>query len=282
MKQRPEAWRLGRRAELSGGEIAYEVFGDGPPVVLVHGTPSRSYIWRNVVPALANHFSVYVFDLLGFGDSERREGLDISIAAQSRLLAELIEFWQLEDAAIAGHDIGGGIVLRAHLLEKVPFTRIALIDAVVLHPWITPTTRHVKAHMDAYLSMPTEVFETIVTSHLRTATYRPMDEAAFEAYFSQWRGSHGQKLYLQKDAQLDEEHTAEFEPFLGSIRASVQIVWGECDAWLNYSFAQRLRETLPDSKLELIPDAGHFVMEDEPDTVARVLTNFFARERDAE
>ncbi|MDP9424592.1 MAG: hypothetical protein M3P37_00795, partial [Actinomycetota bacterium] len=53
-------WRLGRRVETSGGEVAYEVFGEGPPVVLVHGTPSRSYIWREVVPALADRFSVYV------------------------------------------------------------------------------------------------------------------------------------------------------------------------------------------------------------------------------
>jgi pimeloyl-ACP methyl ester carboxylesterase len=72
---------LGRRAKLSSGEIAYEAFGEGPPVVLVHGTPSRSYIWRNIVPTLADRFSVYVFDLLGFGDSQRREGLDVSIAA---------------------------------------------------------------------------------------------------------------------------------------------------------------------------------------------------------
>lgn len=277
MKRRSEDWRLGRRAELSSGEIAYGVFGEGPPVVLVHGTPSRSYIWRNVVPTLADRFSVYVFDLLGFGDSERREGLDVSIAAQARLLVELIEFWQLEDPAIAGHDIGGGIVLRAHLLEKVPFARIALIDAVVLRPWITPTTRHVKAHMDAYLTMPTEVFETIVASHLRTATCRQMDEATFETYFHQWRGSYGQKLYLQKDAQLDEEHTAEFEPLLDSMRAPTQIIWGECDAWLDPSFAQRLWETLPNSDLELIPDAGHFVMEDDPGKVADVLTNFLAQ-----
>jgi pimeloyl-ACP methyl ester carboxylesterase len=190
---------------------------------------------------------------------------------------ELIEFWKLEDPAIAGHDIGGGIVLRAHLLEKVPFARIALIDAVVLRPWVTPTTRHVKAHMDAYLTIPIEVFEPIVASHLRTATCHQMDEATFETYLYQWRGSYGQELYLQKDAQLDEEHTAEFEPLLDSMQVPTQIVWGECDAWLDPSFAQRLWEMLPNSDLELIPDAGHFVMDDDSGKVADVLTNFLAQ-----
>jgi pimeloyl-ACP methyl ester carboxylesterase len=78
-------WRLGQRAEVLGGEVAFEVFGEGPPVVLIHGTPSRSYIWRGVAPALAERFSVYVFDLLGYGDSEPR-GDDVSIAAQARAL----------------------------------------------------------------------------------------------------------------------------------------------------------------------------------------------------
>ena len=44
----PETWNLRRRLTLSGGEIAYDVLGYGPPLILVHGTPSRSYIWRDV------------------------------------------------------------------------------------------------------------------------------------------------------------------------------------------------------------------------------------------
>lgn len=272
----PQGWNLRSRVSLSGGEIAYDALGYGPPVVLVHGTPSRSYVWREVASRLADRFTVYVFDLLGFGESERRDGLDVSIAAQARLLAELVETWGLEEPAVAGHDIGGAITLRAHLLEHVPFSRIALIDAVVLRPWITPTTRHVKAHLDVYQTMPTEVFEAIVASHLRTATYEPMDETAFEAYLDQWSGDLGQRLYLQKDAQLDEDDTAAFEPLLPSIEVPVRIVWGEHDAWLPPTTAERLNETIPNSDLRVLPGTGHFAMEDSPDDVAAALEEFFA------
>ncbi len=272
----PPGWNLRRRAGLSGGEIAYDVLGYGPPVILVHGTPSRSYVWRNVASKLADHFTVYAFDLLGFGESERREGLDVSIAAQARLLAELVETWGLEEPAIAGHDIGGGVALRAHLIEKVPFSRIALIDAVVLAPWITPTTRHVKAHLDVYETMPTAVFEAIVASHLRTATHGPMDEDAFAAYLEQWSGALGQRLYLQKDAQLDEDDTAAFEPLLPSIEVPVRIVWGEHDAWLPPTIAERLHGILPNSDLRILPGTGHFAMEDSPAEVAGTLDEFFA------
>jgi len=272
----PEAWNLRRHIALSGGEIAYDVFGYGPPLILIHGTPTRSYIWREVAMRLADRFTVYVYDLLGFGQSERRVGLDVSISAQSRMLAELIEAWELETPSVAGHDIGGAIALRAHLLEGVPFRCMALIDSVVLRPWITPTTRHVKENLDVYETMPVRVFEAIVASHLQTATHGPLDEGAFATYLEGWRGESGQKLYLQKDAQLDEDDTVEFEALLPSITVPVRIVWGEHDAWLAPVLAARLHETIPGSELVLLPGTGHFAMEDSPREVAATLFDFFS------
>ena len=272
----PEGWNLRRRLTLPAGEIAYDVFGYGPPLILIHGTPSRSYIWRDVAMRLADRFTVYVYDLLGFGQSERKEGLDVSISGQSRLLAELLEAWELEAPSVAGHDIGGAIALRAHLLEDVPFGCIALLDSVVLRPWITPTTRHVREHLDVYATMPVEIFEAVIASHLRTATHRPLDEGAFATYLEGWRGELGQKLYLQKDAQLDEDDTTQFEPLLPSLSVPVRIIWGEQDAWLDPSLAARLHQIIPGSDLVLLPETGHFAMEDSPKEVAEALFEFFS------
>jgi pimeloyl-ACP methyl ester carboxylesterase len=271
----PEEWNLRRRITLSGTEVAYDVLGFGPPLVLVHGTPTNSSIWRNVALRLADRFSVYTYDLPGFGQSERREGLGVSISNQAHVLAELVEALDLEAPSIAGHDIGGATVLRAHLLEGVSFGCIALIDSVALRPWITTTTRHVKAHLDVYETMPTETFEAIVASHLRTATYHQMDEPTIERYLDQWKGESGQKLYLQKDDQLDEVDTADFEPLLPSISVPVRIVWGENDVWLPPVMAGRLHELIPTSDLILLPETGHFAMEDSPQEVAATLFDFF-------
>ncbi len=86
------------------------------------------------MPKLADRFAMYAIDLLRFGESERRDGLNVSVAAQASLLAKLVEFSGLEAPVVGGHDIGGGIVLRAHLLGGIEFSRISLIDAVVLRP----------------------------------------------------------------------------------------------------------------------------------------------------
>jgi pimeloyl-ACP methyl ester carboxylesterase len=273
---RTNSWQLGRRATTSAGEVAYEVFGEGPPVVLVHGTPTRSYLWRGVVPTLAERNRVYVYDLLSFGESERREGQDLSIAAQARLLKELVEAWGFEQPAAVGHDIGGGIVLRAHLLEGVCFRRIALVDSVVVTPWMTEANEHFGAHMDAYRTMPAHLFEAIVAAHFSEATSPRMDERAWEAYLSQWRGEEGKLAFLRKEEGLREQDTAELEPCLGDIEIPVLVVWGEEDAWLDPSQADLLHQAIPDSRVKKVRGAGHFVPEDAPEEVASILTDFFA------
>ena len=94
--------------------------------------------------------------------------------------------------------------------------------------------------------------------------------------FGQWRGEDGQARYSHNLTQFDERYTAEFEPLPGSMPTPVRIIRGERDAWLDLAFAQRLHELLPNSDPTLIPETGHFVMEDAPEEVARELSDFFA------
>lgn len=138
---------------------------------------------------MAERFTVHVFDLLGFGESERHEQQAVSIRVHGEVLAELVRLWELKAPVLVGHDIGGGAVLRAHLLEATSAQSIVLVDAVVLRPWITPTTRHIKAHLDVYRTMPTHIFREVTAAHLRTATERPMEPTVFSAYFDSGRGA---------------------------------------------------------------------------------------------
>ncbi|CAN5422446.1 alpha/beta hydrolase [soil metagenome] len=270
-----DSWALGRRADLSRGSVAWDVFGAGPPIVLVHGTPSWSYLWRNVAPALAREFTVYLLDLPGYGDSPPPADGEISIATHALTLVDLLDHWGLEAPAAAGHDIGGAILLRAHLLHNRSLRRLALVDAVVLAPWITETTRHIQAHLDVYRTMPNHIFDRVAAAHLRTAVHHELDADTFAAYHGRWEGVEGQAAYLNKVARFDEEDTRELEPLLGTIGVPVLVLWGAEDAWLDPSLARRLGELIPRSDVRLIPGAGHFAMEDAPAEVTRSLLESF-------
>jgi pimeloyl-ACP methyl ester carboxylesterase len=267
-------WSLGRRWDSPNGTVRYDVFGDGPPVVLVHGTPSSSYLWRGVVPELARERSVYTYDLLGYGASEKREGQDVSLGAQTRLLAQLLDHWELDRPAIAGHDFGGAITLRTHLLERRPFSAIAMLDPVALGPWGTGFFRLVHDNASVFEQIPSAIHEAIVSAYLRGAFHLEMSDEALRPYVAPWLGSEGQRAFVRQIAQADERFTDEVEPLYRDIAAPVLILWGEEDGWIPPPTGRRLQAMIPGSQLRLIPAAGHFLQEDAPEAVARHLAEF--------
>jgi pimeloyl-ACP methyl ester carboxylesterase len=269
-------WRLTKTYDSVGGAVAYDALGAGPPVVLLHGTPSWSYLWRNVASELAERFTVYVCDLLGYGSSQKREGQDVSIGAQTRLLVELLELWGLEQPFIVGHDFGGAITLRLMLLEERRFRRVALCDAVAIAPWITPFSRHVQRHLEAFQTVPEHIHRQLIAAHLRTAIARDISDAELEPYLLPWLGPIGQAAYYRQVAQFDERYTREIESRYGEIHTPTLVLWGEQDGWLVPEFGQRLAESIPDARLVRVANAGHFLPEDQPRSVSKELASFFS------
>ena len=127
------AFELTKEFKSSYGAVKYDMRGQGNPLILVHGTPWSSFNWRKVIPALSQWFTVYYYDLLGYGQSEKNVD-NVSLGIQNEILKELINFWQLENPKIVGHDFGGTTVLRTHLLNHQSFQKIMLITPVTVSP----------------------------------------------------------------------------------------------------------------------------------------------------
>jgi pimeloyl-ACP methyl ester carboxylesterase len=269
-------WHLGYTYESAGGKVAYEILGSGSPVVLIHGTPSWSYLWRNVASDLARQHTVHVCDLLGYGSSDKRERQDVSITAQTKILAELLDLWGLEQPCVAGHDFGGTIALRLLLLEGRRFRRLALCDPVAIAPWITPFSRHVQAHLEVFQTMPEHIHRQLIAAHIRSAITREMTDEQLEPYLRPWLGTVGQAAYYRQVAQFDERYTREIEPRYDQIQTPTLVLWGAQDGWLDPQMGQRLAQAIPGARLSLIPGAGHFLPEDQPEAVAAQLAAFFS------
>lgn len=265
---------LNRRFRSSAGEIAYGAEGDGPDVILVHGTPTSSVIWRGVIDRLRHSYRLHYLDLPGYGASDKFEGQEVRLRSFARVLAELIAHLGLEPPHLVGHDFGAAAVLGCHLVEGVPVRSITVADGVVLNPWGTPFSRHVRDHEQVFAQVPGYVHRAVLAAHLATAVSRKLPDATERTLIEPWTGEVGQAAYYRQVGQYDYAYTGSLEALYPRIEVPTLILWGEEDQWVSIAEGARLRSLIPGARLETLPDAGHFSMLDCPALFARLLVSW--------
>jgi pimeloyl-ACP methyl ester carboxylesterase len=263
------AWRDGR--------VAWTRQGAGPPVVLCHGTPWSSWLWQGVADALDRRFTVYRWDMIGFGASERRSGQDVSLGAQGALFAALLASWELERPAVVAHDYGGAVALRAHLLHGRAFASLALVDVVALGPWGSPFFRLVREHAEVFEQLPAPLHEALVRAYIGGASHRGLRDDHLDALAAPWMGDEGRAAFYRQIAQADQRFTDEIEGRYGQLDLPVHIVWGTEDTWIPPDHADRLHDLVPGSSLQLIEGAGHLIQLDAPEALTASLVRWLER-----
>ncbi|MFO7482954.1 alpha/beta fold hydrolase [Oceanibaculum nanhaiense] len=270
-----DSWNLTRRFDFRGQEVAYDILGDGPPLVMVHGTPFSSYVWRNIARELARDYTVHLYDLLGYGQSEKREGQDVSLGVQNGLLATLLQHWGLSSPYMIAHDFGGATVLRAHLIDGCDYRKLLLVDPVAVRPWGSPFVQHVRHHEAAFAGVPDYLQRAILRAYIRGAVSREMTDAELELYLAPWLGETGQPAFYRQIAQMDMRHTDEVEPRYDAVRCPVMLLWGQEDEWIPVERGRQLASALPNCDYREIAGAGHLMQEDAPEAIVAAALTFF-------
>lgn len=124
-----------------GRTVAWDSVGSGPPIVACHGTPWSSQLWAPIARALSADFTVYLWDMPGYGQSSMSPEHAVDLGVQGELFANLLAHWNLEDPHVVAHDYGGAVALRAHLLHGASYASLALVDVVALRPWGSDSSR---------------------------------------------------------------------------------------------------------------------------------------------
>jgi pimeloyl-ACP methyl ester carboxylesterase len=270
------AWSLTRRFTHPGGEAAWDVLGDGDPVLLVHGFPGNSFTWRSLAPALARDHRVYIVDLIGFGASAQHDGQNVSLAAQTGFVTDFLSRLQVVRPVVVAHDAGAPVVLGAHLLRHVELDRLVLLDPATLNPCISADSLHARRYLEAYQTMPPGLHHAILRTHIASAMYHPMPDEVFWGYFRPWSGP-GQAAYYRFIAQLDERYLDDIAARLNQVSCPTRLIWGDRDTWISPATAGRLSALIPGSEVCLIEQAGHFVIDDNPGAVLGAVSEFLSR-----
>jgi len=256
------------RLPLAGADLYYDVEGGGPAVVLVHGFSLDGRMWDEQVVALRDVATVVRCDLRGFGrSSEPSAGIPYTHSAD---LLALLDRLGIDSAVFVGLSMGGRVVLETALVAPGRVRRLVLLDSVLNGvEWDAASEQGME---DAKRAATTEGMSAARAIWLRHPLFAPACRdpqlaRRLAALVEPYSGFHW----------TDEDPQARTDPdpiaMLEQIGAPTTVVVGELDVPCFLTMADLLARRIPSAHRIDVPDSGHMVNLESPDTVNALLRN---------
>ncbi len=262
--------------------VVHHGSGSGLPVLLLHGFPTSSYLWRDVQRDLGTRHATYAPDLLGLGCSERPPAGRYDHASQASLLLSLLSSLGLSRVAVVGHDVGGGVAVHLAALAPELVAALVLVDTPVhSEVWPVPVVRVLTAPYagEAQTSLlrlvpgaSTAVLRSQLARGLRASEASPTVVSHYATPLTTPDGGRG----MLAIARAADPHAVEsaFSLVCADPPPSL-VLWADQDAWFSTAYGRRVAGDLGASYVE-VADAGHFLPEDRPERVAEEIEGFLA------
>ncbi len=263
---------------VEGHRLPYLDEGNGPPALLIHGIPTSSLLWRDIIPVLAETHRVIAPDMLNYGRSDKPEHADVSIAAQARLMVGVLDALGIRRADVVSHDIGGGVAQIIAVRHPERVRKLVLSNAVCFDSWPIPEFKPLQ-EPGAEDKMSLESFTEMLRGFLPQGVHRPesLSPAALEIIIEPWSSEDGKRALFRNFRRLNSEYTQAIAGELRRLDHQTLILWGREDPFQKPAYAEKIRNAIPNAELTWIDDAAHWIMEEKPAEVAAALKAFLGK-----
>lgn len=271
----------GEFLDLNGVRLYYYAAGSrgvGEPIVLLHGFPTSSHLWSNVVPLLPSGHRVVVLDLLGFGRSDRPRSAPLDIRAHADRVVAVLDALGISFACLVGHDVGGGIAQSVAVRHPHRISKLGLVNSVAFDAWPSREVKIARATLPLTRHLPPSWIASVMRRDLLRG-YQDTEQRTrdIDLFLRPFADDNGRETLVRHLAALRCDDTAALTPRLRDIVAPTAIVWGERDPFLPVTLAQRLQSAIPGSTVEIIPEAGHFVPLEKAHAIAAAIGRLLSR-----
>jgi pimeloyl-ACP methyl ester carboxylesterase len=265
----------GEFVDVGGTRLYYYAAGSrggGDPVVFLHGFPGSSHSWRQITPLMPEGRRLVVMDLMGCGRSDGPQGRPGSIATHAALVRGLLDDLAIARTALVGHGLGGAIAQALTLEQPKRISGLALISSFGFEVWPRRLARLARAASPLGRWLGGSVLASFVHgSAIRGYADRDEGRRSLDHSLRAYATHLGaDALVAQLEATRDPAIQA-IGVRLGELAVPTAVICGADDPFLPRSLSERLQAAIHGATLDVIPGAGHFVMEDAPERCATAI-----------
>jgi pimeloyl-ACP methyl ester carboxylesterase len=246
--------------------------GAGQPVVFLHGIPTSPGLWRHVIPSVEGARCL-AWEMVGYGASipEGRQR-DISVTRQADHLTAWMQAIGVESAVLVGHDLGGGVAQIVSVRYPERVRGLVLMNSIAYDSWPILEVKLIRTMSMGVERLPNRAFEPVL--RLFVSQGHDSRARAEESFAEHWQhyaaADNAAAAFVRQVRALDVRDTLMMADRLAEIKVSSRLVWGVADRFQTVGYGYRLAHDL-NARLERIEGGKHFIPEDHPERVAKVI-----------
>jgi haloalkane dehalogenase len=266
--------------QLESNNLHYVDEGSGQPILMLHGNPTWSFYYRNLIQTFKPKFRVVVPDHIGCGFSDKPQDYEYTLENHIQNTYKLIRFLDLKKIILIVHDWGGAIGFG--LVTRYP----ELFDKIVILNTAAFTSQHIPQRINLlrqgkfgeWLTRKLNLFAWPATF---MTTTRPLSKSIKQGYllpYNSWSNRVAVARFVQ-DIPLEKTHVSyktllDIEEKLTSLKHPKLILWGGKDFCFNHHFFEKWVRLFPDADAHWFANAGHYVLEDAQEETSLKIWDF--------
>lgn len=266
--------------QLGHHNLHYVDEGQGKPILMLHGNPTWSFYYRNLIQTFSPKFRTVVPDHMGCGMSDKPQDYDYSLETHIQNAYQLIRFLDLKNIILVVHDWGGAIGFG--LVTRYPelFDRIVILNTAAYPDDHIPQRINLlrQGKMGEWLTRKLNLFAWPATF---MTTEKKLPKKIKEGYllpYDSWENRVAVARFVQ-DIPMEKSHKtfktmSEIEKKLHSLPQPKLILWGGKDFCFNQHFFERWVKIYPDASAHWYAKAGHYILEDALEEVSGEIWKF--------
>jgi haloalkane dehalogenase len=266
-----------RWINIEGHHIHYIDEGHGPLFLFVHGIPTWSFYYRNIIMNLRDSFRCIALDLLGFGLSKAPKNFEYSLKNESRIFGQFIRALNLSDVTMMAHSIGGPVGLKFATTDPNRFSGLVLSGTFA---WPLKGVRFLSlmgSPLGAFMVDTNLFIRFFLNKGISLRHLSAEEKLAYSRPFSKLSNRHPIHL-LFRSIMKSGDYLSELEQGLKNLRhLPVLLVNGDMDNGVKAGFDSRFQKMFPRSSSILIKGAAHFAIEEVPNQVSDAIRSWWMR-----